>query len=154
MNERNSVAVKIYGQEYSINGELPREKILQLADYVDGKMREVGEFYNGPVSSVAVLAGMNLAEELFARGDQSKEIEALRKSLEDTERFNEVLRNRVEELNAKLEESKSVPEESQKLIAELEAKSRDIESSFFDLQMENIHLKNEIENLRKQQNYR
>ena len=30
--------------------------------------------------------------------------------------------------------------------------SRDIESSFFDIQMENIHLKNELENLRKQMN--
>jgi hypothetical protein len=35
------------------------------------------------------------------------------------------------------------------MIKELEAKCRDIESSFFDIQMENIHLKNELETLRK-----
>ena len=107
MDERNSVTVKIYGQEYSISGEMSREKILKLADYVDGKMKEVGEFYTGPISSIAVLAAMNLAEEIFSQEDRAKEVEELKNRLGETERFNDVLRSRVEELQDALEESKN-----------------------------------------------
>lgn len=150
MDERNSVAVKIYGQEYSISGDMPREEIMKLADTVDQKMQEVAEFYKGSVSSIAVLAAMNLASELAGREESGKQIEDMNDRLAQAASYNEVLRTRIEELTAQLESSKSVPEESQKLINELEAKCRDIESSFFDIQMENIHLKNELETLKRQ----
>jgi len=150
MDERNSVAVKIYGQEYSISGDLPREEIMKLADLVDRKMREVGDFYKGSASSVAVLAAMNLASDISSAEDKSKQLDELSEKLAQAAGYNDVLRKRIEELTVQLETSKSVPEESQKLIHELEAKCRDIESSFFDIQMENIHLKNEIEMLKRQ----
>jgi cell division protein ZapA (FtsZ GTPase activity inhibitor) len=150
MAEKNSVSVKIFGQEYSISGEMPREEIMKLADYVDMKMQEVATYYNGSATRVAVLAGMNLAQEIFAKEDNSKELENLNEKLAQAASYNEVLRARIEELTVQLETTKSVPEESQKLINELEAKCRDIESSFFDIQMENIHLKNELESLKRQ----
>ena len=148
MENRNSVTIKVYGQEYSVNGEMPRERILQLADYVDGKMKEIGQFSKAPASSVAVLAAMYIADEVFSGEESGKELEEVRARLEEANRFNDVLRARVEELTQALEDSKKEPAESQQLIAELQAKSRDIESSFFDLQMENIHLKNELESYR------
>jgi len=39
--EGNKVKVTIFGQTYTINGEAPREYILQLAEYLNGKMEEV-----------------------------------------------------------------------------------------------------------------
>ncbi len=150
MGERNSVAVKIYGQEYSIVSEMPREYIMRVADYIDGKMKEIGAYYNGSASGVAVLAAATITDELFRSGDCSAQLETANKQLEEARHYNEVLRGRIEELNQQLESSRTVPEETQKLISELEAKCRDIESSFFDIQMENIHLKNELESLRKQ----
>lgn len=150
MDNRNSVAVKIYGQEYSISGGLAREEIMKLADLVDQKMHEVAESYNGSTSSIAVLAAMNIASEAGENEDQTKQIEDLTERLAQASSYNDVLRTRIEELTTQLENSKSVPEESQKLIHELEAKCRDIESSFFDIQMENIHLKNELETLKRQ----
>ena len=150
MAEKNSVTVKIFGQEYSISGEMPREEIIRLADYVDMKMQEVSTYYSGSATRVAVLAGMNLASEIFEKEDNSREIELLNEKLAQAASYNDVLRQRIEELTTQLETSKSVPEESQKLINELEAKCRDIESSFFDIQMENIHLKNELESLKRQ----
>ncbi len=146
----NSVAVKIYGQEYSISGDMPREEIMRLADIVDQKMREVGEFYKGSASSVAVLAAMNLASDIASAEDKSKQVNELNDKIAQAAGYNDVLRKRIDELTSQLETSKSVPEESQKLIHELESKCRDIESSFFDIQMENIHLKNEIETLKRQ----
>ncbi len=150
MDERSSVAVKIYGQEYSISGDMPREEIMKLADIVDRKMHEVADFYKGSVSSVAVLAAMNLASELVSNENTAKQLDDMNSKLAQASSYNEVLRSRIEELTTQLESSKSVPEESQKLISELEAKCRDIESSFFDIQMENIHLKNELESLKRQ----
>ena len=150
MEERNSVTVRVYGQEYSISGDMPREEIMKLADLVDQKMKEISEVYNGSTSSIAVLAAMNLASGIASSEAQDKELKDLTEKLGRAESFNEVLRARIDELTSQLENSKNVPAESQKLIHELEAKCRDIESSFFDIQMENIHLKNELENLKKQ----
>lgn len=147
----NSVTVKIYGQEYSISGDMPREEIMKLASLVDQKMQEVGENYSGSVSSIAVLAAMNLASEIEGAATKSKQVDDMNEKLAQAASYNEVLRARIDELTTQLETTKNVPEESQKLIHELEAKCRDIESSFFDIQMENIHLKNDIEALRRQQ---
>ena len=68
----------------------------------------------------------------------------------EVKKHNETLRGRVEELTNSLEYQQSLPDQSAKKIEELEAKCRDIESSFFDIQMENIRLKNENETLKKQ----
>lgn len=150
MDERNSVAVKIYGQEYSISGDMPREEIMRLADTVNQKMQEVSEYCKGSVTQIAVLAAMTIASEINETEDQSKQLEDMNEKLSQAASYNEVLRARIDELTNQLETSKNVPEESQKLIHELEAKCRDIESSFFDIQMENIHLKNELETLKRQ----
>jgi len=147
----NGVAVKIYGQEYSLSGDLPRDEMMRLADMVDQKMKEIGEYYKGSVSSIAVLAAMEFASNIASAEDKSKLVDEMNERINQAAAYNEVLRKRIEELTTQLENSKSVPEESQKLIHELEAKCRDIESSFFDIQMENIHLKNEIESLKRQQ---
>ncbi len=150
MEDRNSVSVKIYGQEYSISGDIPREEIMKLASRVDQEMQKVSENYKGSVTNIAVMAAMNIASEIDSAATKSKQAAEISEKLAQADSYNEVLRARIDELTTQLETSKNVPEESQKLIHELEAKCRDIESSFFDIQMENIHLKNEIENLRRQ----
>ena len=38
--ETNKVNVKIYGQEYVIAGDKPKEEIIQVAAHVDMKMQE------------------------------------------------------------------------------------------------------------------
>ncbi|MBR3035139.1 MAG: cell division protein ZapA, partial [Firmicutes bacterium] len=58
MSERNTVAVKIYGQEYNISGETSREHIMRVADYVDSKMQEIGDAVNTSNTGVAVLAAV------------------------------------------------------------------------------------------------
>ena len=210
MSENNSVTVRIYGQEYSISADMPREYIMRVADYVDNKMNELGLGNSIPMSSVAVLAAINICDELMhSRADMSNltdDNEALRKTAEKysgmwdeakntvaqykaeiegaaqlrdnlqkqcfendqrtsalTEQItklsqqndglkttNDTLRHQISVLTDKLEESKNAPDEANKMIEALKLKCRDIESSFFDIQMENIRLKNEIESLKKQ----
>ncbi|HPF18891.1 MAG: cell division protein ZapA [Bacillota bacterium] len=203
ISEKNTVAVRIFGQEYSISGEMPREHIIRIADYVDSKMNEVAVLLpSGSMSSVAVLTAVNVVEEYFHQEDamlqlrqqnqqlekdaqhyvhlwdevkksfaqykedmassieqkeeaqreyqeKEKEIAALREELAELKRGNETLRARVEQMTQDMSHQDHSQEENIATIKELETKCRDIESSFFDIQMENIHLKSELETLRK-----
>lgn len=64
--EDNRVKVSIYGQAYTINGDAPRDYILQLADYLNRKMEEVGTHGAGiNPTQVAILAALNVADEYF-----------------------------------------------------------------------------------------
>ncbi len=185
MEERNTVTVKIFGQEYTISGGMPREYIMKVADYVDSKMTEIGEGSSSPISWVAVLSAINITDELFKTIDERNELlkanldyqsnaEKYEKLWDDAQRSlagarereqdttelyteindlrkqNDTLRNKLQELSDQLAHAQSAPQEANDMIKQLEAKCRDTESSFFDLQMENIHLKNELENLRRQ----
>jgi cell division protein ZapA len=71
------VKIEIYDQTYHISGNLGRAYVEELAEYVDGKMREVARS-TGAVDSVrvAVLAALAIADELHAlrqRRDESRE---------------------------------------------------------------------------------
>lgn len=201
MDEKNTVTVVIYGQEYTISGDMSRDYILKIADHFDAKMKEVGEGSSEPYSKVAVLAGMLCSDEYFQEmkniGDlrarnteldqnarnyekmweevkqnfaqykndmtslstlkdnlqkyakeKEEQAAALSQELAQEQKYNNELRARIEDLLAQKQAAEGVPTEAQRHIEELENRCRDIESSFFDIQMENIHLKNEIETLR------
>ena len=65
MSER--VKIQIYDQTYHVAGDLRPAYVEELAQYVDGKMREVARA-TGTVDSVrvAVLAALAIADELHA----------------------------------------------------------------------------------------
>jgi cell division protein ZapA len=64
--EKNRVVVTIFGKEYSIMSEVDPEFIERAASYLDSKMREVaGSYPNITEAKVAVLAGLNISDELF-----------------------------------------------------------------------------------------
>ena len=89
MSERNTVAVKIYGQEYNISGESSRDHIMRVADYVDSKMQEIGEAVgNASNTGVAVLAAVNIADEYFGRETAMAELQEKNDQLiSDTQRY-------------------------------------------------------------------
>ena len=68
-NSENFVKVTIYGQEYTIKDPADASYIKNIAEYVDGKMREVQEELATPQvpAKVSILAAMNIADELFAQ---------------------------------------------------------------------------------------
>jgi len=64
--EKNRVVVSIFGKEYSLVAGVDPEYIKKAAQYLDLKMREVAESYpNITEARVAVLAALNIADELF-----------------------------------------------------------------------------------------
>ena len=71
MDAKNVVQVQICGNTYTIKGEADQSHILDVAAYVDQKMREVMEKL--PVASpskVAIIAALNIAHELFHERNQ------------------------------------------------------------------------------------
>jgi cell division protein ZapA len=61
------VRIEIYDQSYNLKGALDEEYVADLARYVDGKMRAVGQSARtADTLRVAVLAALNIADELHA----------------------------------------------------------------------------------------
>ena len=67
-NNENFVKVTIYGQEYTIKAPADANYIKNIAEYVDGKMREVQDQLATPEvpAKIAILAAMNISDDLFA----------------------------------------------------------------------------------------
>jgi cell division protein ZapA len=66
LDAKNLVQVQIFGHSYTIRGEADQQYILGVAAYVDRKMRDVTEKLPvASLSKVAVLASLNIADELF-----------------------------------------------------------------------------------------
>ena len=65
-NKKQSVMVSIFGEDYPIKGGADNQYTKKIAGYVDRKMKEVAERLPNPVyNKVAVLAAMNITDELF-----------------------------------------------------------------------------------------
>ena len=154
----NKVTVTIYGREYTLLGENSEKEIKRIAAYVDGKMRDIAKMSgeNGP-TGLAVLTALNLSEDLFsARAAQKKAEDAEKKAKNEIVRLNTLL----EQTEKKAEEKKAgekatpvkdaagpTPEDADEIRA-LKERLNEYESNFFDLQMENMKLKSDMEKLK------
>ena len=98
MPSAQTVEVKIYNQTYTIRGDSNSDYIMQLAEYVDRRMKEVSA---GTLTAdslrVAILTALNIADELlkekdgmiadtlarahFVNGDASKALETQERAL-------------------------------------------------------------------------
>lgn len=76
--------IDIYDQSYNVNAAENEEYVKELAAYVDAKMREVAEATRTVDSlKVAVLAAVNIADEMFALRERRQQMEGpLRKRVE------------------------------------------------------------------------
>ncbi len=75
-DKKQTVTVNIYGEDYPIRGDADSDYIIQVASYLDAKMREVAQRNgNKSPSKVAILAALNITDELFrARNASSTEV--------------------------------------------------------------------------------
>ena len=74
MAEEGVISVEIHGQRYPIRSTLDQEYVARLASYVDEKMRSAADSTpNSDALRVAVLAALNVADELFRCRDASRE---------------------------------------------------------------------------------
>ncbi|MGC9364471.1 MAG: cell division protein ZapA [Fidelibacterota bacterium] len=72
----NLVRVTIYGQEYTVKAKADPSYIVSVASYVNEKMEEVENSLTTVQSPlrVAILAAMNITDELFSSNKEKEEI--------------------------------------------------------------------------------
>ncbi|RLF36799.1 MAG: cell division protein ZapA [Thermoplasmata archaeon] len=77
MTEKSTEKVEIFGQEYKIKGVGDPQYIHMIAGYVDKKMREIAHS-SGIMSQsrIAILAALNIADELYQEREQRGKIQA------------------------------------------------------------------------------
>jgi cell division protein ZapA len=73
----NNSEVEIYGSTYAIKGDAEPEYVRRLAAYVDEKMRAAAQKapVNTPVHKIAVLAALNITDELYKARTRHQEVE-------------------------------------------------------------------------------
>ena len=151
--EDSKVKVRIYGQEYTISGERDEETIVEIADYVDGKMRESSRFFSSNIpGSLAVLAAINIADELFEAREETEKVKEEKAQLEkDAENYLKMW-DEAKKSFAQYKEGANRAGEEKKTLEEkcrqLEERCSEFESSYVDVQMENIRLKDQLDKLK------
>ena len=65
MPSSTTTQVEIFGEVYSVRGSDENGRLQDLADLVDRKMRDVAEHVKGDTARIAILAALNLADELL-----------------------------------------------------------------------------------------
>jgi len=74
MAEGHVISVEIHGQKYPIRSTLDQAYVTRLAAYVDEKMRAAADASpTGDSLRLAVLAALNVADELFRCRDVNRE---------------------------------------------------------------------------------
>lgn len=92
-----SIRVEIYNQTYNIRSDGDNDYILRLAEYVDGKMREIS---SGTLTvdslKVAILAALHIADEYHQLKNQQQQTDAqlASRSAECAEMLDRVLKHR------------------------------------------------------------
>lgn len=147
--ENNKVKIRIYGQEYTIVGERSQDEIIKAAQYVDERMQFIGRNSNlGSTTSLAVLSAVNIADEIFAIRDELEQLRTLNSQLEaDAQKYvnlwDEAKKNVIQYRNEIEDLRQKASDDSQ--LKEIQRRYKELESSFFDLQMENVQLKSRLD---------
>ena len=150
----SKVTVKIYGQEYTISGERSEEEIREIASHVDSEMRAIGRLLSDPSSgSLAVLTAVNIAEECHGIREEMAGLKAENDKLTETVKYYvnmwEEAKKTSKQNRDSINDMKTKRKEYEEQIKELTAKCDEHESTFFELQMENIQLKSELETYKR-----
>ncbi len=73
IDEKNILKVNIFGTDYPLKVNANVEYVQRIAEYVDQKMREVQTAKpNRPLHQIAILAALNIADELLQQRELSK----------------------------------------------------------------------------------
>ncbi|HVS00412.1 MAG TPA: cell division protein ZapA [Thermoanaerobaculia bacterium] len=69
----STTEIEIFGAVYRVRGNEDHQRLQELAELVDRKMREVAQHVNtADTARIAILAALNLADELFRAQKQQE----------------------------------------------------------------------------------
>lgn len=142
MMNKNRVIVKIFGQEYTIVGDEPREFMQRVSNYVDDKMNEIAD-KNKKFSTamIAVLTAINIGDEYFKLVDDYQKLKMEHgRPFEELERTKELLATSAVAMDKREKDYQSLLEEYE----EIKESLRNIEANHIELREEVNRLSYEV----------
>ncbi|MBQ0004735.1 MAG: cell division protein ZapA [Clostridiales bacterium] len=147
--EKCRADVTICGENYVLSGEKSVEKIKEIAKFVDDELRRTSKMLNcNPNYKCAVLTSLNIAEKLMENSDMLLKLQTENYQLDnDVKHYISMWENakkQVTDLKEKMSTEVDRQSQSTEDYNRLQDRLKEMESAYFDLQMENVNLKNEL----------
>jgi cell division protein ZapA (FtsZ GTPase activity inhibitor) len=152
--EKNRADVVICGSNYVLSSEKSEERIKEIAKYVDDEIRTVSKALNfNPNFKTAVLAALNITEKLMDSTDTILKLQTENHQLDNDVKHYinqwEQAKKQVTELKEKMSSEVDRQSQSSEDQKKLQEKLVEMENAYFDLQMENVNLKNELKSIKR-----
>lgn len=152
--EKSRADVLICGQNYVLSCQKSEEKIKEIARYVDNELRHTSKMLNvNPNYKSAVLAALNIAENLMDSNEMVLRLQTENLQLDsDVNHYIslwEQSKKQVTDLKEKMSTEVDRSSQNSAEFKKLQDKLAEMENAYFDLQMENVNLKNEIKSLKR-----
>ena len=152
--DKNRADVVICGSNYVLSSEKSEERIKEIAKYVDEELRITSKALNvNPNYRAAVLTALNITEKLMDNTDMILKLQTENYQLDNDVKHYiqlwEQTKKQVTDLKEKMStevDRQSQNNEDQK---KLQEKLVEMENAYFDLQMENVNLKNELKSIKR-----
>lgn len=156
----NTVTVKINGVEYNLKGKENEKYLLAVAEYVDGKFREISTNNNKlSTTAVAVLSALNIADEYFKCELDNEDLVKRKNSLEekcvalkerlkevkvDSEEYNKIKSNEIDNLKNIICSMEEKIKEVDKLYSTIDSLNKELEETKQKLQGEKEKLEKDF----------
>lgn len=152
--DRNRADVTICGNSYVLSSEKSEERIKEIAKLVDEEMRRTSRSLNSnPNYRAAVLTSLNIAEKLMDNSDMLLKLQTENYQLDNDVKHYiamwEQSKKQVTDLKNKMSTEVDRQSQNSEEVKKLQDKIAEMESAYFDLQMENVNLKNELKSMKR-----
>lgn len=152
--DKNRADVVICETKYVLSSDKSEERIKEIAKYVDDELRATSRALNvNPNYKAAVLTALNITEKLMDNTDMLLKLQTENYQLDNDVKHYiqlwEQTKKQVTDLKEKMStevDRQSQNNEDQK---KLQEKLVEMENAYFDLQMENVNLKNELKSIKR-----
>jgi cell division protein ZapA (FtsZ GTPase activity inhibitor) len=152
--EKNRADVVICGASYVLSSDKSEERIKDIAKMVDEELRSNSRALNvNPNYKAAVLTALNIAERLMDNTDMLLKLQTENYQLDNDVKHYIAMWEQTKKQVTDLKEKMSTEVDRQSRYTEdqkkLQEKLVEMENAYFDLQMENVNLKNELKSIKR-----
>ena len=152
--EKNRADVVICESKYVLSSEKSEERIKEIARYVDDELRATSRALNvNPNYKAAVLTALNITEKLMDNTDMILKLQTENYQLDNDVKHYiqlwEQTKKQVTDLKEKMSSEVDRQSQNNEDQKKRQEKLVEMENAYFDLQMENVNLKNELKSIKR-----
>ena len=152
--DKNRADVVICESKYVLSSEKSEERIKEIARYVDDELRATSRALNvNPNYKAAVLTALNITEKLMDNTDMILKLQTENYQLDNDVKHYiqlwEQTKKQVTDLKEKMSSEVDRQSQNNEDQKKLQEKLVEMENAYFDLQMENVNLKNELKSIKR-----